>query len=141
MAINIPKCVWEPPKTVDQIFKENYTYVKYKEYGGEMHKFFKCNKCNDMVEEFLLYAHLEDHKNPDALFGQDALEELSKMSEMHIEAMKENLSDEDYEKVKELRRKRISREYGRKNSHTPHKYRKGHWGDDDNDWHSPYRPK
>ena len=90
---------------------------------------------------FLLYAHLEDHKNRDALFGQDALEELSKMSEMHIEAMKENLSDEDYEKVKELRRKRISREYGRKNSHTPHKYRKGHhWGDDD-DWHSPYRPK
>ena len=101
MAINIPKCVWEPPKTVDQIFKENYTYVKYKEYGGEMHKFFKCNKCNDMVEEFLLYAHLEDHKNPNALFGQEALEELSKMSEMHIEAMKENLSDEDYEKVEE----------------------------------------
>ena len=33
----------------------------------------------ETVEEFLLHAHILDHENPDALFGDDAVKKLKEL--------------------------------------------------------------
>ncbi len=61
---------------ITKTFESNYTY-KMEKTGALGHiRYFQCHKCKELVDEFLLYAHLEDHKNPEAVFGKKALERL-----------------------------------------------------------------
>jgi len=61
---------------IAKTFESNYTY-KMEKTGALGHiRYFQCHKCRELVDEFLLYAHLEDHKNPEAIFGKEALERL-----------------------------------------------------------------
>lgn len=87
---------------IDKIYRDNYTYIKYKEFGGRMHKYFKCNKCGEFVEEFCLYSHLEDHKNPEAKFGVEMLEELAKMGEEALKVMENRLTEEEVREVSRM---------------------------------------
>lgn len=59
-------------KTIAEIFEESYMKLGKRKFMGEEQTMFKCKKCGENIEEFLLYAHLQDHKNPESMFGKEA---------------------------------------------------------------------
>lgn len=87
--------VWTPMSKISIHDKFVYTYelVGKKEFMGEIQNYYRCIHCNEHVEEFLLYAHMEDHKNSEALFGEDALKNIPPEAK-HL--FKNNYDDETW---------------------------------------------
>lgn len=97
---------------INKTFTDNFTYVEEKDTVFGHIRYFKCHKCREHVDEFLLYAHLEDHKNPEALFGQEAYDRLKelvpawKIKELGFDTnYKEFREKSNFRKYKEFRDK------------------------------------
>jgi len=64
------------------LFKKNFRYICM----GSEGRIFRCKKkgCGESLEEFLLFAHYQDHKNHKNHF-EDPSAEQSKLEEKHIQ--------------------------------------------------------